>query len=170
MCSDVNIISRRPTSNNGFAEPQPRPAHRWSWPDLPRTLRVKCSCRLYASTASFTSWPSYASTEVDTFAGNVSLGILGSIFVSGRHKFLTMVPDRAADAPAKGWFACTVLPPRWSPCVGEGETDPTQIAVMRLCFCVCFASVALPSSRRACRRSCLRFSGSWYFTAGGRSR
>jgi len=29
--------------------PQPRPAHRWSWPDLPRAIRVKFSCRFCLS-------------------------------------------------------------------------------------------------------------------------
>ena len=96
--------------------------------------------------------------EVDTLAGNASLGMLGNIFVSARHMFVAMFPDRAADMPEKGWFACTELPPCWSPRVGEGEADPTQIAVMRPCFRAYFASVSLPSSRRARRRSRFRFS------------
>ena len=93
-----------------------------------------------------------------TLAVIVSLGMLGTIFASGRCRFLSMFPDRAVGMPAKGGFACTALPPRCSPCVGKGEADLTQTAVMRSCFRACFASVALPSSHRAFRRSLFRFS------------
>jgi len=88
--------------------------------------------------------------EADTSAGIVSLGMLGAIFASesGR-RILLMFPDHAAGMPAKGGFACTTLPPGCPPCVGEGEADSTQTAVMRPCIRACFASVALPSSHRA---------------------
>jgi len=46
-------------------------------------------------------------------------------------------------------LSCTTLPPGCSPYVGEGEADSTQMAVMRPRIRACFASVALPSSRRA---------------------
>ena len=104
--------------------------------------------------------------EVDTLVGIVSLGILGTIFASGRRRrILSMFPDRAVGMSVKGGFAYTTLPPDCSPCVGEGEVDSTQTAVMRLYIRVYFTSVALPSSRCALRRSRFRLSRSWYFTA-----